>query len=328
MKLKPKSTVHNSRALLYKRFTDLETSIASGRVVLYHTVDEKYWQFSAEMCKFIEYTGDRSGIQVIEAGGSYYEPQVYLKFKNIYYVYQINNRVGSWVITRESGSSSSEAIFEYTTQENSFRADESLSQLNIPYPFPSSIQVTSNIGISIALVVIVNESLEYARYNAYYPSPTQEGGTFTIPLVEQGDASDDPTLAQHKNKAIIILSCPSQFIVDSWNIEVSIPNTPAETLDVKFADIGRYQTNKYYLAGSFDYMIRGSIGSSDTQPIKGNIMHLRSFEIKYFDDNIHIDHDDLVVIDGRLYGVEELAYDIKRSPKPYTVYFATLNNIK
>ena len=112
------------------------------------------------------------------------------------------------------------------------------------------------------------------------------------------------------------------------SFEISIPVLPVETLDAKFSDIARYQTNKYYLAGSFDYMIRGSIGSSDTQPIKGNIMHLRSFEIKYFDDSIHIDHDDLVVIDGQLYGVEELAYDIKRSPKPYTIYFATLNNIK
>ena len=111
-------------------------------------------------------------------------------------------------------------------------------------------------------------------------------------------------------------------------ITINLPVLSLETLDAKFSDIGRYQTNKYYLAGSFDYMIRGSIGSSDTQPIKGNIMHLRSFEIKYFDDSINIDHDDLVVIDGHLYGVEELSYDIKRSPKPYTVYFATLNNIK
>ena len=110
--------------------------------------------------------------------------------------------------------------------------------------------------------------------------------------------------------------------------KVSIPVLPVETLDAKFSDIARYQTNKYYLAGSFDYMIRGSINSTDTQPIKGNIMHLRSFEIKYFDDRINRDHDDLIVIDGHLYGVEDLAYDVKRSPKPYTVYFATLNNIK
>ena len=111
-------------------------------------------------------------------------------------------------------------------------------------------------------------------------------------------------------------------------ITVSVPVLPLEKLSAKFGDIARYQTNKYYLAGSFDYMIRGSINSEDSQPIKGNILHLRSFEIKYFDDRIKLDHDDLVVIDGHLYGVESLAYDIKRLPKPYTVYFATLNNIK
>ena len=85
MRLKPKSTVHNPRALLYKRFTDLETSIASGRVVLYHTDDGKYWQFSAEMVKFFEYTGDTSAFpaeRIINAGGS--ASQVYLKFTNIY----------------------------------------------------------------------------------------------------------------------------------------------------------------------------------------------------------------------------------------------------
>ena len=117
-------------------------------------------------------------------------------------------------------------------------------------------------------------------------------------------------------------------MIDTFSFKLPLMDQPESDLIATFGNIGRYQANNYYLAGSFDYMIRGSIGSSDTQPIKGNIMHLRSLEIKYFDDNIHIDHDDLVVIDGRLYGVEELSYDIKRLPKPYTVYFATLNNIK
>lgn len=125
----------------------------------------------------------------------------------------------------------------------------------------------------------------------------------------------------------------SVFIKGEDAIEANISFTigqmkSEETLAAKYGNIASYQTNKYYKAGTFDFMVRGSIGSSDTQPIKGNIMHLRSLEIKYFDDSIHIDHDDLVVIDGHLYGVEELSYDIKRSPKPYTVYFATLNNIK
>lgn len=332
MRLKPKSTVHNPRALLYKRFTDLETSIASGRVVLYHTDDGKYWQFSAEMVKFFEYTGDTSAFpaeRIVNAGGS--ASQVYLKFTDIYYVYQITDGVGKWIITRTSGSGGSEAVLSYEDiQENHFfSGQESLNGLNIPSnPFPASVQLTTTSGLENILVLVVTNSLQYALYQKSFPAGEHEAGTYDIPLYQGGDASGNPAIAQYANQVYFSITRDEEYEVDSWDIEITVPTIPAQTLSAKFADIGRYQTNKYYLAGSFDYMIRGSIGSSDTQPIKGNIMHLRSFEIKYFDDSINIDHDDLVVIDGHLYGVEELSYDIKRSPKPYTVYFATLNNIK
>lgn len=91
--------------------------------------------------------------------------------------------------------------------------------------------------------------------------------------------------------------------------------------------IGTYQTNEYYFSGSFDFMIKGGIESADTQFIKGNIVPLRSFNIRYFDDNANLDHDDLLVIDGHLYSVESLSQDRKMMPKPFIVYFATLNNI-
>ena len=332
MRMKPKSTVHNTRALLYKRYTDLETSIANNRIVLYYTEDGKYWQFSEEMVKFLEFTGDPATVpddRKINAGGS--TSQIYLKFTNIYYVYQITDGVGRWIITRTSGSGSSDIVLSYDNiQENHFFSGiETLNGLNIPSnPFPASVQLTTTSGLESIRVLVVTNSLQYARYEMLFPVGEHEAGTFDIPFYQGGDASGNPAIAQYANQVYFEITRDEEYEVDSWDIEITVPTIPAQTLSAKFADIGRYQTNKYYLAGSFDYMIRGSIGSSDTQPIKGNIMHLRSFEIKYFDDNIHIDHDDLVVIDGRLYGVEELSYDIKRSPKPYTVYFATLNNIK
>ena len=110
-------------------------------------------------------------------------------------------------------------------------------------------------------------------------------------------------------------------------ITVNVPVLPVETLDAKFANIARYQTNKYYRVGTFDYMIRGSIEGSENQIIKGAIAPLNSMEIKHFDDYIKLEHDDLVVIDGHLYYVEDTTKDEKRMPRKFNVYFARLNNI-
>lgn len=98
-------------------------------------------------------------------------------------------------------------------------------------------------------------------------------------------------------------------------------------LSASFNNIGRYQTNKYYYVGSFDYMIRGSIEQSTTQYIKGNITPLTSFNIKHFEDSIALSVDDLVVIDNRLYSVEAPETKVVRQPAPFNVYYATLNSI-
>ena len=85
--------------------------------------------------------------------------------------------------------------------------------------------------------------------------------------------------------------------------------------------------NKYYYTGSFDYMIKGSVSGVTTQPIRGNITPLTSLNIKYFDDSVNLSPHDLVVIDGHLYSVENPETSIKQMPKPYKIYFATLNSI-
>lgn len=111
----------------------------------------------------------------------------------------------------------------------------------------------------------------------------------------------------------------------SW---VSIEDISGLTLlSALYNNVGKYQTNKYYFSGSFDYMIKGSIEGTNSQYIKGNILPLTSLNIKYFDDDISLSVDDLVVIDGKLYSVEDPETTIKQQPKPFKIYFATLNSI-
>ena len=98
-------------------------------------------------------------------------------------------------------------------------------------------------------------------------------------------------------------------------------------LSATFNNIAKYQTNKYYYVGSFDYMIKGSVDGATTQYIKGNIIPLTSLNIKYFDDSINLAVDDLVVIDKKLYAVENPETVKKMQPKAFNIYFATLNSI-
>lgn len=110
-------------------------------------------------------------------------------------------------------------------------------------------------------------------------------------------------------------------------VDVTTLGNGITLLSLTFNNIGKYQTNKYYYVGSFDFMIKGSIEGTTAQYIKGNIIPLNSLNIKSFDDDVCPNIDDLVVIDGKLYSVENPETSLKQQPKPYKVYFATLNNI-
>ena len=74
-------------------------------------------------------------------------------------------------------------------------------------------------------------------------------------------------------------------------------------------------------------MIKGSIEGTTTQYLKGNIIPLTSLNIKFFNDDIKLSPDDLVVIGKRLYSVENPETVAKRQPKAFNVHFATLNSI-
>ena len=113
---------------------------------------------------------------------------------------------------------------------------------------------------------------------------------------------------------------------NGWE-KVNLLDDNISILSAKFNNVGKYQMNKYYYVGSFDYMLRGSIEGTTTQYLKGNIMPLTSLNIKHYNDDIILNVDDLVVLDKHLFSVENIEEDRKFLPKEYKVYFATLNNI-
>lgn len=95
----------------------------------------------------------------------------------------------------------------------------------------------------------------------------------------------------------------------------------------QFGNVSKYQLNKYGFAGSFDYIISSDIECATTQIVKGNIVPLQSFTIKYYSDNIDLRPDDLVVIESRLYSVENPTMSHNHTPRDYKVYSATLNSV-
>lgn len=117
------------------------------------------------------------------------------------------------------------------------------------------------------------------------------------------------------------------FTGEAWTEYTLSDGDSITLLNAQFANIGKYQTNKYYYSGSFDFMIKGTIEGTTTQYIKGNIIPLTALNIKYFNDSVQLSPDDLVVIGKRLYSVENPEVVQKRSPKAFNIYFATLNSI-
>lgn len=118
-----------------------------------------------------------------------------------------------------------------------------------------------------------------------------------------------------------------QGVSYTWERSETLPDTVQTLRGIGFANVGRYQTNKYYFAGSFDFMVKGSMEGTTTQYIKGNITPLTSFNIVHYNDYVQLSPDDLVVIDGHLYSVENPDRTLKHQPKDYFIYHATLNSI-
>ena len=100
-----------------------------------------------------------------------------------------------------------------------------------------------------------------------------------------------------------------------------------EMINLETSISAQYQANNYYYAGTFSYMIKGSVDGTTTQWIKGNVLELNSLTIQYYDDEMICHKDDLVVIGDRIFCVEDTEAVQKRQPKPYYIYSSTLNSI-
>lgn len=330
MRMKPKSTVHNPRALLYKRFTDLETSTAFG--TLYRTTDggvTKYWAFRGLDDGFVEVTEHIERYSVIQVQ----EGQLFT-YADYFYQY-----TASWTGQSFYYHWTRHDLSDLLANGEEVSIPVSLNGAGVFQKYSTRVDLPYFTAAPPEITIINNSDYQLMAFKAYFVIGNKKytyerSSVFTESAIIQmsGETIGDNVQSILINGNVNPLAYPPlpNTTYDNFTITVKFRINGIQTLASEFGahEIARYQTNKYYLAGSFDYMIRGSINSEDTQPLKGNIMHLHSFEIKHFDDRINIDHDDLVVIDGHLYGVENLAYDVKRSPKPYTVYFATLNSIK
>lgn len=113
---------------------------------------------------------------------------------------------------------------------------------------------------------------------------------------------------------------------DGWEKSLTQPQNTV-LLSATFNNIGKYQTNKYYYVGAFDYVKKGAIEGSTTQYVKGNIMPLDTMSIQHYNDHIHIEINDLVVIKKRLYMVQNPVEDHKHMPYDYTIYSCDLISI-
>lgn len=116
--------------------------------------------------------------------------------------------------------------------------------------------------------------------------------------------------------------------INNWYKTTTLPEDYTTLENAGYSNIGtKYQTNQFYCVGQINYIITGEVAGTKTQPIKGVIMPLQSMNIKYYDDGLTLDQEDLVVVNGALYTVEDPDYSIKHMPRPYKIYYATLNSI-
>lgn len=337
MMLKPKSTVHNPRAVLYKRFTDLETATEKRTVYKTDFVGEtKYWVFDTENYQFIpapfahtqyaktepvdEFTFYRYGDFVFRFIADKQQDEIVYAWERIKISEMGENGEHEVAVTIHFGTMHAGTYLQFFNTKNiknilTKPVEEITIYQNTGYQFDEC-YCTLNLG---------DKSYYFGGSGVVPPS-----GDYVVP----DDTDTDFLLRATADNNGLVKPYTMDFgglISPAADVDVSVTvkfmATGLDLLSALFNDVARYQTNKYYRVGTFDYMIRGSIEGSENQIIKGAIAPLNSMEIKHFNDYIKLDHDDLVVIDGHLYYVEDTTRDEKRMPKKYNVYFARLNNI-
>lgn len=118
------------------------------------------------------------------------------------------------------------------------------------------------------------------------------------------------------------------YDVDKWIVsDTPFGSDPYVVGNAEWSDVGKYQKNNYFRVGAFDYVVTGVTDNDTTQSIRGAILPLQTLTIKYFCDDLTLRRDDLVELGGRLYAVESTSERKVYQPRPYRVYFATINSI-
>lgn len=327
MKLKPKNTAINQKALVYKRYNQLVDSTKLD--VVYRTpadfetpnVPVRYWVFDSSIMDFREIPESAllPTTRIVYIYTLAYTTPY--QFGNYFYAYILNEWKRFTATTNTS--------FSFTNELVTSNKRYSASPLYIGLKAGNgTLTIKNNSNVPIRAIEIL----------LYNPQTSVMSTTLVL------QTNEEPLAVGEEREFTFILAQDSIAIFIDFRINkgtetaLSYDVTFGDLETFKFTDylvtrfpqlsnIAKYQKNAYYYAGSFAFMIRGSISGSTSQYIKGNIVPLTSMNIKYFSDDIKLDVDDLVVVDGRLYGVENPETSIKYQPKTYNIYFVTLNNI-
>ena len=332
MRLKPKKTVFNERALLYRRYIGLEQSSLVDKIYRYQvgTNSYQYFQFNREEKRFIEIDPSIAvKANIINANAQTvfrYQDKIYQ------YWYKINTDFRYWNIYSKNN-------LVVNIDINSINNTPTIAfYTNKPLDSAPTIRIRAKgegrfLLHSLRICADSNYSYTLSTWYGLKVADADKVIVANDPYVELELAtivSLLPTIPSNSDTMQLQRASISGTQVDfNGTIEIEFPEGVylINNLQLEFGDIGKYQTNNYYYVGSFDYMVTGNIEQSNTQYLKGNIMPLTSLNIKHYNDSIDIRQDDLVVVNHHLYSVESPSKTHLHFPKDYYVYYATLNSI-
>lgn len=327
MKLKPKSTIKNPKALLYKRFIGLEKS--ENLQTVYNTTDGKFWTFDIIEKKFSEISSS-----IIPQTSKVVTVSLFstvLSYQTLYFKYDGEN----WIQSTTDGTHFDNSFritvnalpygeVEYTETNYNPMIRGRVNQYGSANPYTFNINTRGN--ITYTLKIYAKNLISGEEYELFNVTRTNSNVDFVSSdtwLYVSVDSIITKIYYKVKNNSSVARDLPISGYIE----ENAIFTSDIELLSGTFNNVAKYQTNKYYFSGSFDYVIKGSIEGTTAQYIKGNIIPLTSLNIMHYDDSIDLSTDDLVVIDGHLYSIENPETTIKQQPKPFKIHFATLNSI-
>lgn len=327
MKLKPKSTIKNPKALLYKRFIGLEKS--ENLQTIYNTTDGKFWTFDIIEKKFreinIEQIPQTSKVVTVSLFSTVLSYQdFYFKYDGTKWIQSTTDGTSFENVFRINVNSLPYGETEFTDTDYTPMIRGRLNPSGSAEPYTFTLNTSGNITYTLTIYARnLYTGEEYTLYNFTNTNGNVDFVTLKSWLYVSTDSIITKIYFKAKNNSSIARDIHLYFEIEDGAIFTS----DIKLLSGTFNNIAKYQTNKYYFVGSFDYVIKGSIEGSTAQYIKGNIIPLTSLNIKYYDDNIDLSTDDLVVIEGHLYSIENPETTIKQQPKPFKIHFATLNSI-